>query len=51
MNPMKKNSAIATVIIAIIGSLLLVGCKDGEVSEEEARKAGEILKRWQDQNK
>lgn len=38
-------------MILLAGIVLGVsGCSD-EVSEDQAKKAGEILKEWQDQNK
>jgi hypothetical protein len=47
---MKKKTTLIAIILAFAAPCFLVGC-DGKVTEEEASKAGEILKKWQDQNK
>ncbi|MEI7913080.1 MAG: hypothetical protein WCK77_25960, partial [Verrucomicrobiota bacterium] len=47
---MKTTARLIIIVSIIASSLALTGC-DGKVTAEQASKAGEILKKWQDQNK
>jgi len=47
---MNKATTILTTIALAFTLICLTGC-DGKVSEDAAKKAGETLKKWQDQNR
>ncbi len=47
---MNKATTMLTAIALAFTLVCLTAC-DGKVSQDDAKKAGETLKKWQDQNR